>query len=484
MSLLKKAGGAIKKAGGKISSTGKKTGIPSAGDDVVKLGKKAGGVVGGKTIEDRAKGAVRGAATGAVAGGASGGVYGAVAGGVIGGATGAAVGDENVKKVTGGVASAMGLGGGGKFNPDKYKIKESPFTGNKRSQKQKKSFGKGLKEAAGRQELRVDPSQIQTTNIDTMPQDQFRSGQAGLAAALGAQAAGVGPSLAGRQLQRGTEQTVSNAMALAASQRGRSAGQGLRQIQQAAAGASQQQAAQAADLAMQEQMAARQQLAGVLSGARTQDIGLATSQAGLSQAERIRQAELGQQAAQANQAANLQQQQISDDMTKFYQTGITGLDTRDIAGKQTLEQLKLGQQQGINQLEAQKYGADQQRQAGIMQGVGQLGMAAAMMYSDKKLKKDVAPGDAKVEGFLDALKAYEYKYKNPEMGEGTHVSPMAQDLEKTELGRTMVEDTPDGKMVDYGKAGGVMMSALAMQNEKMQDLEAKLAEVLKKRSKK
>lgn len=109
----------------------------------------------------------------------------------------------------------------------------------------------------------------------------------------------------------------------------------------------------------------------------------------------------------------------------------------------------------------------------------------ASMVSDRNSKKQFhGYPENKVENFVNALKAYEYKYKNPDLpgaGEGKFISPMAQDIEKSELGKGMVEDTPVGKMVNYGKAGGLMLATAAMLNDKVNSLEEQLASALKKR---
>ena len=111
--------------------------------------------------------------------------------------------------------------------------------------------------------------------------------------------------------------------------------------------------------------------------------------------------------------------------------------------------------------------------------------AGASAMSDEEKKKNInGYPQNKVENFVNALKAYEYKYKNPDLpgaGEGKFISPMAQDIEKSELGRGMVEDTPVGKMVNYGKAGGLMLATAAMLNDKVNSLEEQLASALKKR---
>lgn len=113
--------------------------------------------------------------------------------------------------------------------------------------------------------------------------------------------------------------------------------------------------------------------------------------------------------------------------------------------------------------------------AGMAEGAG----AAASAMSDKNDKQDVEqPDDDRIARFIDALKAYEYEYKDPNMpgaGEGRFVSPMAQDIEKTPLGKNMVEDTPNGKMVNYGKAGGLMLATAAMLNDRMGELEQAFA---------
>lgn len=106
------------------------------------------------------------------------------------------------------------------------------------------------------------------------------------------------------------------------------------------------------------------------------------------------------------------------------------------------------------------------------------GAGAAAAASDERLKIEIKGSDPKVAKFLDAIKAHEYEYKEsakdlPGAGEGKHVSPMAQELEKSELGKQMVIDTPNGKMVDYGKGFGTILAAQAMLNKRLNELESK-----------
>jgi hypothetical protein len=111
--------------------------------------------------------------------------------------------------------------------------------------------------------------------------------------------------------------------------------------------------------------------------------------------------------------------------------------------------------------------------AGMMQNGG-MGVSS---YSDKMSKERIrSVMNEKLEEFLNTVHPYEYSYKQPEMpgrGYGRFVSPMAQELEDTELGKSAVIQTPNGKMVDYGKLGGVMLAAQAYLNERLNDLEAK-----------
>ena len=50
---------------------------------------------------------------------------------------------------------------------------------------------------------------------------------------------------------------------------------------------------------------------------------------------------------------------------------------------------------------------------------------------------------------------------------------MAQDLERSEAGRDLVEDTPRGKMVDYGRALPLLLASAARLNDRLDKLESK-----------
>lgn len=88
--------------------------------------------------------------------------------------------------------------------------------------------------------------------------------------------------------------------------------------------------------------------------------------------------------------------------------------------------------------------------------------------SDKNLKKDIESFDASA--FLDSITPSRYNYKNPaKHGEGPQVGVMAQDIEK-EVPQ-MIEEHPDGKYVNYNKAGGPIFASLADLHKRIKELE-------------
>lgn len=144
------------------------------------------------------------------------------------------------------------------------------------------------------------------------------------------------------------------------------------------------------------------------------------------------------------------------------------------------------QNKGVNQqifnnqmqIDQAKAGAMQTQAAGQYQDaqdtkkdIGTLVSTAAMM-SDENEKKNIKPFSASE--FLDNIVPSKYHYKNSERdGAGMHASPMAQDLEKSAVGKSMVKDTPDGKMVDYGKGFGAILASLVDVHNRVKKIEGK-----------
>lgn len=195
----------------------------------------------------------------------------------------------------------------------------------------------------------VSPSMSQGSHIDQSQQAQFRQQQLALGNALMAQANGQGPSLAGSQLQQSTDQNLQAALAQAASARGGNLGAAQYQLGNARANIQQQAAQQLAQTRIQEQMAARQQLGDLLNQGRGADIGLAATQAQLSQQnnqfnagqsqqmEQFRQHTLNQLLAmgmsydQASAQADLQARQFAAGLFNQGQLGAQGISTANNA---------------------------------------------------------------------------------------------------------------------------------------------------------
>jgi hypothetical protein len=112
-----------------------------------------------------------------------------------------------------------------------------------------------------------------------------------------------------------------------------------------------------------------------------------------------------------------------------------------------------------------------------MQLISGVGTTAAAMASDEDAKKNIKEEDnvAKaIEQFTSALKGYEYEYKDGENGTGKKVGVMAQDLEKSKIGKTMVDEDENGvKRVDTNKAIGALLAATAEMSKKISKLEKK-----------
>lgn len=101
-----------------------------------------------------------------------------------------------------------------------------------------------------------------------------------------------------------------------------------------------------------------------------------------------------------------------------------------------------------------------------------------MALSDEREKEAVntnSPSPEHTQEFLDAIHAHKYRYKDPSApgaGPGTYVSPMAQEIEKSAVGKGAVSQGPDGtKQVNYGHLAGTMFAGQAMLNERVNKLE-------------
>lgn len=261
-----------------------------------------------------------------------------------------------------------------------------------------------------------------------------RANQDELTKMLQARARGEGESLAEKQMKAQTDRGLAQQRAGLAGSRGRLGALGQREFLRAQADQGQANSQQAALLRMQEQMAAQASLADQLAGQQAFEFDVA-------QADRI--------------------------------------------ARQNLEELKVSQQSNINTVNLSGFNAAAQARqrmaAGVGTGMTALGSTADMssitkglgtIFSDKNLKENIKSEKGISKEFLNNLKPYSYNYKNEQHGVGRKVGIMAQDLEKAgAAGKSIVVDTPEGKMIDTTQGFGVVVAAMADFNERMKKLE-------------
>lgn len=128
-----------------------------------------------------------------------------------------------------------------------------------------------------------------------------------------------------------------------------------------------------------------------------------------------------------------------------------------------------GQEMQRQQAEGQAEGQRMDRFGKVMSGAG----TAAVAMSDKNEKANIKDSDGKALDLVDHLKGKLYEYKDSSNGEGVHVGIMAQDLEKSPLGRSMVFEENGAKKVDFAKGFGAVLAALTEINDKVKLIEGK-----------
>ncbi len=298
------------------------------------------------------------------------------------------------------------------------------------------------------------------------PNDAFRNAQTGLVNQLALQAQGKGPSVAGAQLQQGQQANLAATMAQLASARGGANPLLQRQTMQTSADIQAKTNQDAAMARLQEQMNAQGMLGQVAGAGRSGDI--ATGQLGL-QGQQV--GLQGMDLSLKEQGMNQQAAQMQNELAAKY-AGM-GMDAQKANQQAAIEIAQL-QQQGVLGLGALQMQSGAAQNALLGQALGAGAGAISYMASDARLKEDVKPADAKLDSFLSALGAHDYKYKDEKWGKGRYVGPMAQDLQRSEIGRSMVIDTPEGKMVGFGpRTIGTVLSAQALLLKRVKELENK-----------
>jgi hypothetical protein len=148
--------------------------------------------------------------------------------------------------------------------------------------------------------------------------------------------------------------------------------------------------------------------------------------------------------------------------------------TRDLAELDAATQIEVARLVGEYRTAIARADRDTQKEAAIIGMIG-TAIAAYGVYaaSDIRAKTNISPGSGEVESFLDALNAYTYEYKDPNGSDeaGMFTGVMAQDLEKTPMGASFVQDTPKGKRVDYGHGLAAILASQANIHDRLKQLE-------------
>ena len=193
---------------------------------------------------------------------------------------------------------------------------------------------------------------------------------------------------------------------------------------------------------------------------------LMTTGAGLAQAQQASlQGQIAQQAGLTGQQAGMTEAQLQDVVAQ-----------QNAAQQADLAERGLTATAQANAANAPRAPSQMDQMLGMAQTVAPIAM---MAMSDKKAKKNVRSakdkdlmGPKEIDGFLNDLYAYQYNYKDAGHGTGKQVGVMAQDLEKTQLGKQMVENTPQGKQINAAKGLGLAMASQARINQRLNSIGA------------
>lgn len=161
----------------------------------------------------------------------------------------------------------------------------------------------------------------------------------------------------------------------------------------------------------------------------------------------------GAEAGAANQAADATQKQIAgnnenlSNLATNYGNQLAGTNIQNYEGE-----VQGAMDQYKNNLS--QYSQNQQMLGGLLGGVGSM---AALAFSDKNLKEDISDGDKDANDMVSNIKPSKFKYKDDPKHE-ERLGIMAQDLEKSPMGKSLVIETPKGKAIDTMKALAAVMA--------------------------
>lgn len=186
----------------------------------------------------------------------------------------------------------------------------------------------------------------------------------------------------------------------------------------------------------------------------------------------VKQAKMGQDVEFANMAAALQSRGMNDQQIAAYLAAYQKQQGLDKDARMAYAEHAKAANEHERKLTTEKNRVDMENDQKKFNAVAQMMMLGA---SDERAKKDVKSGHSPLHSWLDELEPYEYAYKDPSIAgaaPGRHVSVMAQDLERTGIGKSAVVEGDDGvKRVDYGRLAGVQLAAIVDLHGRMTKLE-------------
>lgn len=321
---------------------------------------------------------------------------------------------------------------------------------------------RGIQSAQNRQAPQANRTTVGQVSQFGGPAD-VRGMEMGMVRDLGAIASGQQMGAGELGVRRAGQQAMGNAIGSATMARGANAAGGARAAARAAAGIGMGVAGQSQQAALGDQQAARAQQAALLgqTGARDTQIGLANMDAANQRV--FQQAGLDQATSLANMQARLQAIGMNDAAILGYMGQLTGMNQAELAARMGQEQTSLGST-GVFPY--------------VLQAAAGVGAAAAGAPGacDERLKENVDDGRVEARAFMDSLRPVTFEYKDPErFGEGRRLGVMAQDVERSEVGRAIVMETPDGKMLDVTRLVVALTASVAELNRRLERLESKQA---------
>lgn len=311
----------------------------------------------------------------------------------------------------------------------------------------------------------------QAAQVNAAPQAQFRDAQMQTLGRLQGIASGQEAGAGELAVQRQGLRALAQQQGMARMARGGDSALAARAAARNTGDISLNVAGQAQQAALQDQASANAQIAGLAAQGRGQDIDLASQNAQLNQNMNLanlsaqnqkvfQQAGLNQASSIADMQARLQAQGMNDQASLVYLSQIFGVSQAEMQGRLANEQIKM-----------QKRASDQAFWGGILQTAGSVGAGVAMA-SDRELKKDVRQVSRQIDEMLDKLAPSSYRYKDEEThGEGRRAGIYAQDLEKSEAGRRIIREKPDGKYLDTNAAVSAALASVARLNQRLRKLE-------------